>query len=343
MSARTKFSVTNCNLYNLNLPGLRMYNNTKGWSETEYTAKITWLQKALLSAQADVFGFQELWHTQALAALFQHESLSDYTLLSPEQHEGESIICAAAVKTEILVSEPQWITDFPDNFRLDSGGDDQQTSDISVKINRFSRPVLTFQVRPRRSGKKITVFVTHFKSKRPTDIFRESWYQADVNAYKKHRISLGSAISTIRRTAEATALRIIITDITKNSDTPVIVIGDLNDGDHSNTVNILSGQPNYLLSGLSQGGSDTALYTASTLQKLRSERDVYFTHIYKNSMESLDQILFSQEFYDNSKKRIWAFKGLTVHNDHLYDDNHKQQGSTDHGIIRAAFEYRPNR
>ena len=37
----------------------------------------------------------------------------------------------------------------------------------------------------------------------------------------------------------------------------------------------------------------------------------------------------------------WAFKGLTIHNDHLSDENHKATGSTDHRIVRAEFEYGP--
>ncbi|HBR97256.1 MAG TPA: nuclease, partial [Gammaproteobacteria bacterium] len=143
------------------------------------------------------------------------------------------------------------------------------------------------------------------------------------------------------RTAEATALRLMLTERLKDSDTPVIILGDLNDSQHSNTLNILTGQPNYLLSGLSRGGSDVDLYSVSTLQEYRSMRDVYYTHVFKNTRESLDHILVSEQFYDNSRKRLWAFKGMYIRNDHLNTDNHKEMGSTDHGIVRATFEYRP--
>ena len=127
----------------------------------------------------------------------------------------------------------------------------------------------------------------------------------------------------------------------KDTEQQVVVLGDLNDGQHSNTLNILTGQPRYLLSGHSKGGSDVDLYTTGTLQQYRSLRHVYYTHIYQNTMESLDHILVSQEFYDNSRKRVWAFKGLDIGNDHLEDHNHKETGTTDHGIVRAHFEYRP--
>jgi len=51
--------------------------------------------------------------------------------------------------------------------------------------------------------------------------------------------------------------------------------------------------------------------------------------------------LVSQEFYDNSRKRVWAFLGSEVMNDHLNRDDHKESGTTDHGIVKATFEFRP--
>ena len=340
--ARTKVSFASCNLYNINLPGFRIYTDSDGWSNEEYDRKVAWMSLMLKTARSDVWGFQELWHEQALTDVFLSAGLStDYDLLVPNNHSGGSIVCAGAVKKGWLVGEPLWINDFPPKYMLSSGGDDPQTADLSISLNKFSRNVLHFKIRPRSNGKVISIYVVHFKSKVPTKVYRNGWYKNDSNYYSKHRNSLGAALSTIRRTAEAAALRMILTDEMKKSDTPVVVIGDCNDGQHSNTLNIITGQPNYLLSGYSKGGSDTALYTIGTLQEYRSLRDVYYTHIHQNIKESLDHILVSQEFYDNSKKRLWAFKGMELFNDHLNDDNHKVSGTSDHGIVRAQFEYRP--
>jgi hypothetical protein len=93
--------------------------------------------------------------------------------------------------------------------------------------------------------------------------------------------------------------------------------------------------------GDSLGGGDVALYTAQTLQEYRSSRDVYYTHIFQDMMESLDGILVSEEFYDNSRKRLWMFDGMTVNNDHLNFDDHKESGTNDHGVICATFKYKP--
>jgi len=338
--ARTQVRFATCNLYNLNEPGLRMYRNKEGWKEDEYAKKVIWTAQTVASVQADVWAFQELWHTDSLDNVFSTAMLSEeYTLLIPPNHAGGRIVCAGAVRNGLLVGTPEWIEAFPDYFRLSSGGDDPQASKISVKVNRFSRPILHFEVKPRANGNSIHVYVCHFKSKGPTQIHREPWYSSPVHS--QHSEAIGGALSTIRRTAEATALRLILTERMKDTATPVVVIGDLNDGHQSNTLNILTGQPNYLLSGLSQGGSDVDLYSVGTLQEYRSRRNVYYTHVYNNTRESLDHILVSQEFYDNSRKRVWAFKGSGIINDHLNDDNHKEIGSSDHGVVYASFEYRP--
>ena len=337
---RTQVSFATCNLYNLNEPGLQMYRDENGWSQEEYAKKINWTAQSIKRVPADVWAFQELWHAESLENVFSTAGLSDeFTLLMPPDHTGQRIVCAGAVRSSILVGTPEWIDTFPEYFRLSSDGDDKQTSGIDVQIDHFSRPVLHFEVKPRSNGKRIHVYVCHFKSKRPTNIYQEPWYSASV--YSKHSEAIGAAISTIRRTAEAAAMRLILTERMKGTNTPVVVIGDLNDDRQSNTLNILTGQPNYLLSGLSEGGSDVDLYSVGTLQRYRSQRDVYYTHIFNKARESLDHILVSQEFYDNSRSRIWAFKGMEITNDHLNTDDHKESGSTDHGIVRATFEYRP--
>jgi len=333
-------SFTTFNLYNLNEPGLRIYNDTDGWSQDVYDRKIAWTEAMLNTMQADVFGFQELWHADSLDKMLSTAGLSnDYTALVPPGQSGQRIVCAAAVRSDILEGEPEWIDSFPEEFVLKSSGDDAQTPDIEVKIDSFSRPVLHFQIRPRTEGPAVHVFVCHFKSKGPTKIFREAWYDKDV--YSKHSEGIGSALSTVRRTAEVAALRMILTNLMKDNDTPVVVLGDCNDGQHSNTLNILTGQPRFL-TGLSKGGADTDLYTAQTLQQYRSQTDVYYTHVFNDTRESLDHILVSREFYDNSKNRIWAFKGLEIANDHLNDErNKKETGQGDHGVVRARFDYKP--
>ena len=339
MGARD-ISFASFNLLNLQLPGDAIYGDTDGWDDDIYQRKIDYTATTLERLEADVIGLQELWAGAALdQALAEAGMTSDYVPLVPPDHSGNKIVCAAAVRRDMLVGDPEWIVDFPPEYVLKTGGDDPQQDFLEVKLSTFSRPVLHFQVQPDDRTPVIHVFVCHFKSRRPTQIWRErSWYEKEVHG--PHTNALGYAISTVRRTAEAAALRVLVTQLIKKTDTPVVVIGDMNDGKDSNTLNILSEQPTYL-SPLSSGGGDNALYTAQTMQEYRSVRDVYYTHVYKGQRESLDHILFSQEFYDNSKRRKWAFDEMVVQNDHLNFDDHKESGTNDHGVIRVGFKWKP--
>jgi len=337
----TKLSLASFNLLNLNLPGRRMYRDPDGWSQDEYDRKVLWTASVLKTLRPRVWGFQELWHEDALEEVFTAAGIiDDYDLLTPPGHSGNSIVCAGAVEKGLLTGTPEWIRVFPDKFILDSGGDDAQTPDISVSIDSFSRPTLKFTIKPRSNGSNISVYVAHLKSKQPTAIYREGWYRNDTDFYRKHSEGLGYAISTIRRTAEAAALRMLIVEELKDTKNPLVVLGDLNNDQHSDTLNILTGQPNYLIGG-STGGGDVDLYSVNTLQEYRSLRDVFYTHIYQNVMETLDHVLVSEEFYDNSTDRIWAYDGMEIYNDHLNTDDHKTDGTADHGIVKANFTYDP--
>lgn len=336
-----QLSIASFNLYNLNEPGLPIYTDQDGWTQAEYDRKIAWAARQLQTLKSDLWGFQELWNGASLAQVLSTAGLSaEYDLLTAPASNGTRIDCAAIVRKGLLRGTPEWVRDFPQGFVLQAQGDDPQTPHIAVNITGFSRPVLHFTIQPRDPGPEVHVYVCHFKSKGPTKVFREPWYKADKARYAKHATGIGAALSTIRRTAEATAVRYLLSEQMKANDTPVIVLGDINDGQHSNTANILTEQPRYLV-GDSQGGGDTALYTAQTLQEYRDTRDVYYTHVHQDIRESLDHILVSQEFYDHGKKRIWMFEGLTIQNDHLNFDDHQADGSTDHGLIRATFKYSP--
>ncbi len=336
-----ELSFATFNLYNLNEPGLGVYTDKDGWSQEAYDLKIAWTARQLTILKSDVVGFQELWHAASLARALDAAGLADeYDMLVPPDADGKKIVCAAIVRKGLLTGEPDWISEFPENFALRSSGDDPQTPLIDVSIAGFSRPVGHFTIKPRTDEPEVHVYVCHFKSKAPTKVFNERWFKADKATYAKHAPGLGAALSTIRRTAEAAALRFLLTEQMKDNDTAVVVLGDINDGQHSNTANILTGQPRYLV-GDSVGGGDVALYTAQTLQEYRDTRDVYYTHVFQDIRESLDQILVSEQFYDNSRKRRWLFDGMAVNNDHLNFDDHKADGTNDHGVIRAVFKHRP--
>ena len=275
-----RFSVATFNLFNFQLPGLKMNPFQKPWTKDEFNHKVSWVARMLENIDADIVGLQELWHAEAMETVLARQALEGRYDLLAEPANGSKIICGALVRKGLLTGTPTWISTFPQAVRLESDDDmDPQSPAIVVQIPGFSRPVLNFQVALRDDPPLTEVFVAHLKSKLPTQINGEPWYDADPETYRDHRNALGGALSTIRRTAEATALRVLLTEEMKGTDTPVLVLGDLNDGQHSNTINILTEQPNYLV-GESLGGADIGLYTAQTLQEYRDTRDVYYCLLY---------------------------------------------------------------
>ena len=336
-----RFSVATFNLYNFQLPGLAMNPFQKPWTHTEFDKKVSWIARMLDHVDADVVGLQELWHAGAMETVLARQALEGRYDLLAEPANGSKIICAALVRKGLLRGTPQWVSKFPKAVRLESDdGLDPQSPAISVHIPGFSRPVLHFRIGLRDDPPLTEVFVAHLKSKLPTQVNDEPWYEADPETFRDHRNALGGAISTIRRTAEATALRVLLTDVMKSTDTPVLVLGDLNDGQHSNTINILTEQPNYLV-GESLGGADIGLYTAQTLQEYRDTRDVYYTHVHQDLRESLDHVLVSEQFYDHSRRRTWLFDGLVINNDHLNEEDHRETGTGDHGVVKVSFRWKP--
>jgi endonuclease/exonuclease/phosphatase family metal-dependent hydrolase len=336
-----RFSVATFNLYNFQLPGLAMNPFQKPWTKAEFEKKVSWIDRMLETVDADIVGLQELWNAEAMETVLARRGLEgEYDLLATPA-TGHRIVCGALVRKGLLHGTPTWVSEFPPALRLESTDAlDPQAPAIDVHVPGWSRPVLHFQVKLRDDAPLVEVFVTHLKSKLPTQVNGEPWYEADPERYRDHRNALGAAISTIRRTAEAAVLRVLLTDVMKGTETPVLVLGDLNDGKESNTIDILTEQPNYLV-GDSEGGADIGLYTAQTLQEYRDTRDVYYTHVHQAMRESLDHVMVSEQFYDHSLRRQWLFDGLVIYNDHLNDEDHKGTGSTDHGIVRVSFKYKP--
>ncbi|NJL56583.1 endonuclease/exonuclease/phosphatase family protein [bacterium] len=208
-----------------------------------------------------------------------------------------------------------------------------------MRINKFSRSLLQLSIKHEEHPElpPIEVLAAHLKSKLPTRLDEE---ESNNEATRTHSTALGSALSTIRRTAEAAALRIILTQQMKKTDTPFVVLGDLNDGQLSNTLSIITEQPSYRLYASSRRGSksDVGLYAAGTLQALRSLSDVYYTHIYEGIREILDHVLVSEQFYAYSSKRVWSFREMRIWNDFIEDDD---KVTSDHGVVRAYFDYDP--
>ena len=315
-------SFASFNLYNFQKIGQPVHRRPPV-TPSEYNGKRAWTRTMLTKLNADVVAFQELWNKDCLDDVLDQPEFIDY---QPEyiSDQWRGIAVAMIVKKPWIIESKEVVKNFrfSELIKLDEG--DDEDDEFTLNINRFSRSVLKVIIRNTSSPSTppITVFACHLKSKMPT-------FMRDIAS--KYQGTFGSAVSTIRRTAEATALKQLLIDHMEGSNTPTVVLGDLNDDSLSNTLNILTGQPS--MSKRAQG-SDKALYSTLHLQQLQSFRDVHYTHEHKNHFGVLDHILVSEEFFDYSTDGIWSHKKTRIWNDHIEDDN---QFSSDHGLIKSEF------
>lgn len=312
-------SFASFNLYNFQRAGADVRGTPV--SQELYDQKLEWTRAQIQKIDADIIAFQELWDRRCLDDVFS--TIPGYELVFIK-NTWYDIAVAMAVREPWKIKSKENHKDFAfDGFfkAREEGGEDDE---IDVKISRFSRTVLEVTLEHEDDAvSDITVFAAHLKSKLPTTLRNVSAH------YKK---GMQSATSTIRRTAEAAALRGILTERMKNTDTPVVVLGDLNDDPRSNTLALITEQPSLALSAK---GTDVGLYSALQLQQLKSFRDVFYTHEFNRLKDTLDHILVSEQFFEPSPDALWRHTQTKVWNDFLEDD---EKYTSDHGIIRAGFK-----
>lgn len=341
----TAITIATMNLLNLALPGQVTHKKSTPLDQAAYDRKVAWIAGRLTEIDADLIGFQEVWSAQALADCFKAAGLDGkYTLMARDGAPG-LVQVAAAVARKYKVKTPPasaWVDDFPPEFVLKKRPPDagEQLNTMEVLINQFSRPVLALDIEV-EAGLTLRFLVIHLKSKLKMDLDGEEYGKP---AIKPHAQALGEALSTIRRTAEVAALRVMLNKELKETRLPSVVVGDLNDGHLSTTAAILAAQPPHKLFAASTVGNqptkagDVGLYSAQTLQQYRSLRDVYYTYDHENIMESLDHVFVSEEFYEHSPNSIWSFRELRVLNDHIHFRKTNDKVVSDHGIVVVKFD-----
>lgn len=314
------------NVENLAAPGQITYSDEPAQSADRAEAKIAWIADRLRELQADVIGFQEVWSAATLARCFERAGL-DYEFAARDG-PPDRVQVALAARRGLLRPGFTWIEEFPPQVVLSKAA--APDGPVEVLIRNFSRPVLVAEVAP-----GVLVFVTHLKSKRPTPL---DPVDAAVPGIGPHRDALGRALSQIRRTAEAAALRVLAADRIAGPGQPAVILGDLNDNERSVSTGIITGEPRYVLSASGGAGAaaDVSFYATADLQKFRTLKDVLYSYVFNEQPETLDHILVSEEFYDASRRRRWSFRGLRVWNDHI-GAGARPRGASDHAIIRANF------
>lgn len=325
MSRRT-FKIGTFNLLNLALPNVVFYGRER-YTPEEYGKKISWIATQLDRMRADIVGFQEVFHQEALQQTLKQSSFCrDFHFVVADAVEDSPAV-ALASRFPILAATS--IREFPAAAQLEIEG-------ATIPLTRFARPVLSVRLRL-SDAVECTVLVVHLKSKRPI-------VPDGVDRYDPVEKAKGQARSLMLRAAEAIALRVLLMEVLQHRDHPVIVLGDMNDGRPAVTSQIISGEIPHrkLESEYKQKIWDVLLYHVKDIQARQSYSDFYYTHIHNGHYESLDHIMVSQEFVAQNPDRIGRVGYVSLFNDHLIDEtlSHEEvpKWQTDHGQVVASIE-----
>jgi endonuclease/exonuclease/phosphatase family metal-dependent hydrolase len=167
------------------------------------------------------------------------------------------------------------------------------------------------------------VIVVHLKSRRPD-------YRASDSGDDPHLYALACLRSLVRRGTEATALRVLLTEMAHTNRRPRIVMGDFNDVADSVTTEIVLGEGTPPLE---------RMYDAVRVQRYQDgQRDVGFSIMHGSRHSTIDHILVSPEFNPALPEAIGEVLDVVYLNDHL---NLGLPEASDHGQVLARLRLFP--
>lgn len=324
--------VATFNLLNLVLPEKKYYGR-KQYSQKDYDKKVDWIANKLIEIDADVVGFQEVFHAQALQDVIDKTGIyknANVVVANPNGHEPR-----VAIVSRLPISKFNIYDEFDAEAIIDVE-ETRESERILMPYKKFSRPVLRADIQV-HGNYNISFYVVHLKSKRPL-ILQDEERENPVHLAK------GQARSLIIRASESVALRSLLSETLLNTDKPVVLMGDVNDTGQSVTTNMISGESPFrrLPIDVKKTIWDTLLYHVKDLQARRSYHDFYYTHIHNGHYDSLDHIMVSQELVSENPNHIGRIGYVSLYNDHIYDptlsNERPKNWKSDHGQVAVTIE-----
>ncbi|WP_425052570.1 endonuclease/exonuclease/phosphatase family protein [Psychromarinibacter sp. S121] len=387
------FTIATFNVKNLIGSGEEYYRFEQYTAE-EYAWKQDWLADQLMSLNADITCFQEIFDEAPLAAVIAEADRRGHLLNdavvpgsdSPYRKKaifrklryapyGDAAVAFAPNLNDGEPGERRPGVAVLSRFGFEGAPEVVQALDPALhipfreltgedggfyRLSRLSRPIL--KVRIPVGGTVVTVFCVHFKSKlgeflKPAGAPFAP--EADLVHYDPTGRAMGALRAGLRRMAEAWVLRrLVIAEL--DAGRPVMVLGDLNDGEHAVSSEIVSGEKPFVNYAWMRRHDAThandrysqeeaeiireqveryRLHSAEKLFVSKSLRDMVYTSAFGGVYESIDQILMSRHFHPGYDNHIGEMEYFSVLNDHLTDGAHPEAPynklASDHGQIMA--------
>ena len=272
----TEFTIATFNVKNLIGPDQEYYRFER-YTPEEYAWKKDWLVEQILSMDADVIAFQEVFERQALVDVIKAvnaraEALNADVIPDPKQRYAKKAIFRKLSFKPYPIANIHWVGNATDGepghrrpglalvSRLPVMSDVETIQDLPKPIDirfpelggggeagyftlsRMSRPILKARI---KAGKRvITLFNIHFKSKLGEFIRPDGAAfapEADLTNYDPLGRALGELRAATRRMAEAAVLRGLILD-ELDAGNPVMAMGDFNDSEYAVSSAIVAGE-----------------------------------------------------------------------------------------------------
>ena len=328
------FYIATTNVLNFALPERIFYPNAPAYTQQQYQKKLSGLADLLRYAPTDILAVQEVWDEDALVALGGQLGFEPSQVLAP----------LASNQADSSYTQGQGAQDTPavgllSRFEIIDWQVLEQIDPIAVVTipdeglyERFNRPplVATLSV----YGQPLTVITAHLKSKRPHYLRDAAGNR--LEDYDDPNIRIRAKLRSLcMRAAEAAALRLFIIQVLRNTNHPLVLLGDMNDVTDSVTTQLMAETSEVIYDKTMR---DMALFDAARIQTSYGwMRDVAYTHLYQGMPEVIDQLFVSEEFLLDSKFSLGEVERVDYFNDHLKWDYERRV--SDHGIVRAKLKF----
>lgn len=271
----TSFTIASFNVKNLIGPGQEYYRFEE-YTPEEHAWKEDWLADQVMTMDADIVGFQEIFEEQSLLEVIKeadargiasnkaslpskskrYHKKAIFRKLAYDPYENADLAFApnlsdggpgarrpglAILSRFGFVGEPEVVQQLETPLQIpfaELGGGEAG----HFTLTRISRPIL--KVRVPVGNRVITVFNCHLKSKLGEYLRPEGQPfspEADLLHYDPVGRAMGSLRAGVRRMAEAWVLRGLIVD-ELNKGHPVMVLGDFNDSENAVSTEIITGE-----------------------------------------------------------------------------------------------------
>lgn len=311
------------NLRNFAKAGFQFYENQDPYSPKDYADKIAWTAAQLDKMNADIVVFQEVFHLEALTdAIRASRTMRNAKIIGRDavsMPPKNSLVPQVAIVTRLpLAEEPNWVTDYGNDFTVLPPGYDEALSQITRSVLHVAVQV--------PNGVKLHVLGLHLKSKRPDYLHEEDESNPDDLALATYR-------SLVRRGADSIGIRQYLNGLLQRNNEPCIVTGDFNDHAYAVTTQIIAGTGRF-----GRSFYDFQLFDAMRIQtKNDPQRYVAYTHIHEGALEVLDHVFVSEEFHPESRNQLAQIREVYSLNDHLHM---RSPETSDHGQTVAQILFK---